>query len=152
LCRRSRTLSAIGSYGVIHGAATAASAITAMTAAPTSTILRPKSLRRRVAVGPRDDGASSRGTARVAISISPLVFHPRIDAEIQEIDRQVDQHIKAGNDEQCALNDWIIAAQHRGYHQVAHARQAEHGLRYDRAADQQCKRETDHRDHRDQRI
>src|SRR5215472_14706501 len=39
------------------------------------------------------------------------VADPRIEKRVAEIDRQVDQHIRAGKDQHDALNDRIVATQ-----------------------------------------
>src|SRR5438034_9153338 len=104
---RSMIFIVIGSYGVTQGAKSASSVTTTRIAAPASTSFRRKSLRTRIAAGLRD-GSLPTATATAVLIAS--VLHARIDDQVQEVDREIDEHIEARDHQQRALDDRIVAA------------------------------------------
>src|SRR5690606_38867460 len=142
-CRRFMMESLYGSNGLIQGASAAAATSTASTTRLASTVLRATSRRtacQRSAHGPEE------------IAIATAVAHSRNDQQVQQVDEKVDQDIDGGNDQQRALDDRVVAPQHRRHHQAAYAGQAKHGFGDHRAADQQSGGQPQHRQYRDQRI
>src|SRR6476620_1488051 len=96
------------------------------------------------------EGALFRGT--VATVLIASVLHARIDDQVQEVDRQIDEDVESRDEQQRPLDHWIVPAQDGGYDEVPDTGQAEDRFGHDRAADQQCERETEYGDHRYQRI
>src|SRR4030095_5327650 len=121
--------------------------------APTNTSLRRNSLRSMIAPGLREVALTAMGvTAAVMMLSRRSIFHARIDGEVQEVDRQIDENVESGDHQKCTLDHRIIAPQDRRNDEVADARQAEDRFGHDRAADQQCEGEAEDGYHRNQRV
>lgn len=48
----------------------------------------------------------------------PLVFHPLVDCQIQQVDPEIDQNIKRGDNDQRAFYHRIITPQHGVHHKI----------------------------------
>src|SRR5688572_28826230 len=97
----------------MRGANAPIASVTAMMTAPTSVIFRRVSSTSQR--GMRRSGSSAAGTRSVvtatgvsAIGVS-LVLHPRIDHEVRQIDREIDEHVDAGDAQHDALDHRIVA-------------------------------------------
>src|SRR5882762_223329 len=130
--------SACGSTLPSHGASNAVSTITASTIAPTMAVgWRRNASRNHCQVGDANFGAE-----RTAVVIS--VADARVEQPVRKIDQQVDQHVHAGEQQDYALNDRVIAPQNRIDRKPADAGNREHRLGDDRATDQQCDADADY--------
>src|SRR3989442_276649 len=111
---------------------------------PTSAVgWRLNASRKRRHVGDTDLVAT--GAARAVVLIS--ITYPRIEQHVRKIDRQIDQHVDRGKNQDHALDDGIVAAQDGVDGEAADAGQREHCLGDNGAADQQCDAHADDRHH-----
>ncbi len=78
-------------------------------------------------------------SARTQVSHSD----PRIDQSVGQVDSEVDQHVEAGENQDHALDDGIVALGNGVHHEPAHAGDVEHRLGDDDATDQQCDADAD---------
>src|SRR6185295_7377020 len=123
--------STCGSTVPSHGASNAIKSMSASTIPPRMAVgcLR-KASWKRCQVGEADLGA-----ARTVAVIS--VLDPRVEQPVGEIDQQIDQHVYPGEKQDHALDDRVIPAQNGVDREPANARNCEHRLGDDGAADEQ---------------
>ena len=76
----------------------------------------------------------------------------RVEHGVEHVDHEIDDDIRAREHEDDALDHRIVAAQDRVDRQAAEARNREHALGDDDAADQQRDADADHRDDRDRGV
>src|SRR6185295_13640978 len=95
-----------GSTVPSQGASAATSSIAASTTPPTIAVgwRRNASRKRRQVSG---DPAWASGRASVATSVADA----RVEEHVGEVDREVDQHVEPGEDEDHSLDDGVVAAQ-----------------------------------------
>src|SRR5438876_953174 len=98
---------ACGSIVPIHGARIAMANMTMRMTPPMSAVgWRLNASRNRRHVGDTDLVATGAAGAVVLMSIT----YPRIEQHVREIDRQIDQHVDRGKNQDHALDDGIVAA------------------------------------------
>src|SRR6185312_2959738 len=140
---------AFGSNGASHGASAPAT-MSVSTMAPPMRIFGLSSgriaSRRRARTGP---AASPTATSTATL---PSKADPRIDEAIKNVDHEVDGNKRQRIDDDGPSDERIVARLDSGDQQRAAARPREYGFDDDRAAQQGTEFETDHRDHRNERI
>src|SRR5687768_11062267 len=117
-----------GSTVPSQGASTATRIMAASTIPPT------------IAVGWRRNASLKRPgatAASVRAAVAMSVADARIEVHVGEVHREVHEHVGAREDQDHALDDGIVAPQDRVHREAPDARDGEHGLGDDRAADQE---------------
>src|SRR5262245_37615439 len=138
------TSRAVGSVVTTAGSTTA-SVATVKTITPPA-IARRCRLRRRHTAGP-DAGATS-ASPRAASAIPAL----GIEIGVEHVHDQVDQDDDGGDQQKTALDQGIVAPLHRHDHEVAQARQVEHGLDHERPAKENNRHAPHDSQHMDERV
>src|SRR3984957_7950978 len=144
----------IGEWGATTFAVSARRTMMAKTASP---ITAPRFSRNAA-----QNDASGEGCARTAAASSPIdlvsaarsaaMADPGIDDSIDEIDDQIDQDDDGGDEQNAALERWIIAPADGINQPMTDARPREDRFRQHRPGHQARNREADHRRHRQKRI
>src|SRR5437016_9858522 len=99
-----------GSIVPSQGARNATATMTMSMTPPMSAVgWRRNASRKRRHVGDTDLVATGAASTVVLISVT----YPRIEQHVRKIDRQIDQHVDRGKNEDHALDDGIVAAQDR---------------------------------------
>src|SRR5438132_4647442 len=135
-----------GSWVEITLARSAARITTARIEAPTAMFRLRTACRRHVGRA----GASAAATAVVAAPSA--ITDPRVDEDVEHVHHQIDEHVRRRGDEDHALHDRVVPAQHRTDDQPAEPGNGEHDLGHHGAADQDRHRDPDDRDDRPERI
>src|SRR4051794_24020022 len=65
------------------------------------------------------------------------IAHARVDQGVADVDREVDEHVSRREQQRDALDDRVVAPQDGVDGEPAKARDREHGLGHDDAADQE---------------
>src|SRR6266550_1148999 len=99
----------------------------------------------------RQELASGAGAICSAMTASGMA-DSRIDDAVEQIDDQIDADHYRGHQQYAPLHDRIVARLNAVNQPVAHARPGKDGLGQDRAGQQQADLQTDHGDHRNQRV
>src|SRR5262245_7794235 len=94
----------------------------------------------------------SRGNRRASVPICRSVADSRVNDCIKAIDNQVDGDERSGVGKDHTGDQRIVARIERGDEQAAAARPGEDGFDDDRAAQQGAQFQSDHGNHRDQRV
>src|SRR5262245_58283965 len=137
----------------ISGASTPSATISAMRMAPSSVVRRRAKSVSQLGARAGRSAASAWDNAITLMRAGPsLVLHPRIDDQVREVHGQVDQHVHARDAEHHALDDRIVAPQHRGDDQPPQPGDVEHGLDHHRARDEDRERDADDGHRRDERV
>src|SRR5213596_1444656 len=149
---------------VISGASTPPTVVMASNARPT-TVARRRT-RRTSQRARRRTGSAGLGSARTlmagrdeprrganrAVKWLSLISDPRIEHDVREIHREIDEHVNAGDADDDALDDGIVAPQHRRDDQAPQAGNVEDLLDDHRAGNQDRERDADDGHGRDHRV
>src|ERR1700722_18432496 len=144
----------IGEWGATTFAVSARRTMMAKTASP---ITAPRFSRNAA-----QNDASGEGCARTAAASSPIglvsaatsaaMADPGIDDSVDEIDDQIDQDDDGGDEQNAALQRWIIAPANGVDEPMADPRPGEDRLRQHRPSHQAGNREADDRHHRQEGV
>src|SRR5215471_3101505 len=157
--RRTATSIRAGSPAM-NGASTATTEIATMITAPASVILRRdnRESHRGIARDSRVASASSIGrlagsltAMRTAPDCSP-VLHARIDHEVREVDREVNEHGHARDAQYDALDDGIVTSQYGRDDESSETGDVEDRLDDDGPRQQYGEADADDRDRRNERV
>src|SRR5512132_420215 len=133
----------MGSYVWSWLAKTAVNAITTMMTPPAA----PSGFLRQKARSPDHIPALREGTAGTGTAMAPAplgaIAHPRVEHPVEHVHGQVRENHDRGDEHDEALHDRIVAPQDGLDEEARDARQVEHGLRDDEAADQERELDAD---------
>src|SRR5438034_2078570 len=148
----------------ISGASTPTTVVMASNARPTTVARRRTkrtSQRARRRTGSAGLGSAStlmagrdepRRGANRAVKWFSLISDPGIEDDVREIHREIDEHVNAGDADDDALDDGIVAPQHRRDDQAPQAGNVEDLLDDHRAGNQDRERDADDGHGRDHRV
>src|SRR5215831_16329564 len=145
----------------IHGAPIASAVKSSTTPAPTSAGGRRRARRqpRRMALLDGPAAGAMRLSAMAAVPVVPSALTGRstnANAGVQErvggVHEEIDQDVRARRDEDDALDQRVVAREHRLHDQPAEARHHEDLLRHDRATHERAHLEAEDRDDGDQPV
>src|SRR4030095_17223956 len=90
-------------------------------------------------------GAAAARAAASAMADPSAIADPRIDEDVEDVHCQIDQHVRGGGDQDHALDDGVVAAEHRGDDQAPEPGNVEHDLGDEGAAAEDCHGDPDAR-------
>src|SRR5207248_3062607 len=139
----------IGSYGVRSGAKIAASTTIVSSTTPVTKAGLSWVLRRRTAMS-IGFGATT-GSAPPSSALS-LIRDPRVEDRVGKVDDEVDQDHEECADHRDGLHDGVVPPADGRDQELSRARDREHCLDDDRAADEEAELQTEDRDGREQGV
>src|SRR5882724_9285528 len=116
-----------------------------------STRIATNTTRRLRRVGRSAARHSAAGAVTPAVTTSSTAYS-RVDDGIEEIDHEIAQHEERGDEEDGALDQWVIPLDHRPQEQTAHSGQGKHLLGDHRATEQIADLDPRDGDERDQAV
>src|SRR5689334_1087949 len=143
---------AIGSWVWSWLANTAVSRITSMRKPPMapSGFLRQKRATTAHAPGRRSVRDTFPGTSTPSGLVA--IAHPRVEEAVEHVHHQVREDHHDRDEHHQVLHDRVVAPQDRLDQEAGDAGQVEHGLGHHEAADEEGELDTDHGDHRKDRV
>src|SRR5262245_33968413 len=133
-CRR-------GSWGETTGASAATANASSVTPRPSGASRAPAARR---STAQRRSAAGRAGAEGASADTPSAIPDPRIDPAIQEVNEQVGQDEAHRDQQHDALDQRVVAREHRVDHEAADAGQREHVLGDHRAADQRAELQPEH--------